>query len=399
LRLRLSAWSMDNSNPRMTHRQRLVAALERREPDWIPWFPRLEIWYEANLNAGTLPSRYQGIDLAEIYRLLGMGRPGRDPIKRRVFYTQQNVDMHVTNLEDGQLTECHTPYGSVSRRLQISPELRQKGVEPIEVEHLIKGPEDYAPVEYIYEHTDIMPCYEAYMAYELELGEEGIPFVFMGQDPMSHILVNLIGYNDAYYHLADYPEKVDHLYRALCDYYQRVQQIVLESPARLIMHGQHFDSGMTPPRLFRKYMVPYFQPLAQALHGRGKWLAAHADADTSRLMHEVLDCGFDVLDCFVTAPMVPLTMAQARTVFREKVTLWGGIPSVLLESSFSENEFRQALFDLFAAVAPGRAIILGVADNVMPESSIERIEFVSRLVETGGQYPLDLDRIWDALEL
>lgn len=386
-------------NSGMTHRQRLVAALDRKEPDWIPWFPRLEIWYEANLNAGTLPVRYKGLELAEIYRCLGMGRQGRDPKKRRVFYTQANMDMRVTDLEDGQLTLYNTPYGSVSRRLQISPELRWKGVEPIEVEHLIKAPEDYAAVEYVLKHTEIIPCYEAYLAYETELGEEGIPFVFMGQDPMSHILVDLIGYKQAYYHLADYPEKVDHLYRALCDYYQRVLKIILESPARLIMHGQHFDSSMTPPRLFRKYMVPYFQPIAQALHDRGKWLAGHADADTSRLMHEVLDCGFDVLDCFVTAPMVPLTMSQARQVFEEKITLWGGIPSVLLEHSFSEQDFRKALFGLFSSITPGRAFILGVADNVMAESSIERLEFVSQLMGKCGKFPLDLQSLKEALEI
>jgi len=43
---------------------------------------------------------------------------------------------------------------------------------------------------------------------------------------------------------------------------------------------------------------------------------------------------------------------------------------------------------LFRTVAPGDAFILGVADNVMPTSVIERVERISDLVEKHGTYPV-----------
>lgn len=48
------------------------------------------------------------------------------------------------------------------------------------------------------------------------------------------------------------------------------------------------------------------------IHSRGKSVAMHADNDTSQILDHVARAGWDMLECFITAPMVPLTMEQAR---------------------------------------------------------------------------------------
>lgn len=65
------------------------------------------------------------------------------------------------------------------------------------------------------------------------------------------------------------------------------------------------------------------------------------------------------------------------------MVIWGGIPSTLVcPTSCSKVEFEAYLTDLFQLLAsrPTR-IILGVADNVMPEADISRIARVTELVE------------------
>jgi hypothetical protein len=44
--------------------------------------------------------------------------------------------------------------------------------------------------------------------------------------------------------------------------------------------------------------------------------------------------------------------------------------------------------EVFRAIAPGRAFILGIADNAMPGSSIERIRRITQMVQRRGQYPI-----------
>jgi hypothetical protein len=86
--------------------------------------------------------------------------------------------------------------------------------------------------------------------------------------------------------------------------------------------------------------------------------------------------------------MVPLTFERAREFFGARMILWGGIPSVYLSPWYAEEDFRAAVRRVLRVAAPGDAFILGVADNVMPDSIIERVEWISRLVESEGNYPL-----------
>lgn len=372
----------------MTNRERLLAIMAGHSPDRIPWIPRLEIWYRAHKHLGTLPRKYKGWSLRDIERDLGMGTPAREG---RIFRTElRNVQIRIQERDNDFITEYITPVGTVSTLYRRSEDLERVGIMGRVIEHTIKRVEDYPVVEYLVQHTESIPTYEEYLAYEEEIGEDGVPIVPLGQEPMSRILEEFIGYNNAYFHLYDCPDLVNHLLEVLREQAAEIQQITLDSPAKLILHGEHFDSQMTPPYLFQKYMVPYFQSFAERLHERGKVLACHADADTSLLLNLIREAGFDMVECFATAPMVPVTLEEARAAFGKEVIIWGGIPSVMLCDPVSDEEFEEYMLNLFRTIAPGDAFILGVADNVMPEAKLERIERVSEIVGKYGNYPIQM---------
>jgi hypothetical protein len=124
------------------------------------------------------------------------------------------------------------------------------------------------------------------------------------------------------------------------------------------------------------------------MHAVGKSVTMHADNDTSLIMHELEEAGYDMLECFVTAPMVPLTLEHARKVWGNRIILFGGLPSVMLSPHIREQEFRDYVAYILRTVAPGDAFILGVADNVMPDSIIERVEYITEYLTEHGAYPL-----------
>ena len=171
-------------------------------------------------------------------------------------------------------------------------------------------------------------------------------------------------------------------------YRERLWPVVAESPAQMVLTDAHLNSQLTPPRLFDKYLIPYHRDLSALLRSRGKWPVLHADADTSSILSHIERGGWEMAECFVTAPMVAMTLAKARQAWGKRITIWGGIPSVLLSSSTPEDVFRSSVEDVFRTVAPGDAFILGIADNVMPDSLIERVAWISEFVEENGGYPL-----------
>jgi len=371
----------------MTERERILAVLEGRAPDRIPWVPRLELWYQARKLTGTLDGRWEGLSLREIERELGVGTPARtgkimDEVRDGVEVT--------TRREDGrEITEIHTPRGMVRSVKRFSETLDEVGLPGRVEEYFLKGPEDYWVWEYVLENTRWTPLYEQYRAYDREVGEDGLPMVKAGDVPVHEFAQSLAGYEYAFYQLADHPREVERLLSVMHEVHrERLWPILADSPARLLLHGLHLSSQFTPPPLFERYVKPYYREMMPLLHRAGKAVAMHADADTSQILREIGETGWDMMECFVTAPMVPLTLRQAREAWGSKVIIWGGIPSNLLSPSVPEEEFRSYVHGVFDVIAPGDAFILGVADNVMPDSMIDRIAWITETVERRGGYPV-----------
>ena len=371
----------------MTNRERILAVLDRKSPDRIPWIARLQLWYHARLAERNVPARFRGMSLLEITRSLRTGNPARDG---RVFRLRYE-GMEVREEREPGVTRQRfiTPVGQVTYGRILTGELEGRTDQGLPLEHPIQKLEDYRVWEYVAEHTYYDPCYDEYVAYEKQVGDDGFPMVSCGDCPFHYFLLNLCGYNNAYYEIADHPQEFEHLMTVMTQVEkERLWPAVANSPARLILHGVHFDSQMTPPRFFRRYITPYYREFSALLHARGKSLAWHADDDTKALLAEIRESGFDMSECFCTAPMVTVTLEEARAAWGTDVIIFGGVPSIILEPSFPEAEFEEYMRGLFRAIAPGDAFILGVADNVMPTSLIERVERISDLVEQYGTYPV-----------
>ena len=372
----------------MTNRERILAIMEGRPPDRIPWIPRLEIWYEANRRAGTLPAEYQGSTLREVERDVFGGTAARDGFIYRTEIRDVEIRRHRLG-EMETLTEYVTPVGTVTTRLRSTQRLRSQGIQDAEVEFMLKDRRDYPVVEYIIEHTHYIPAFQQYEQYEREVGEDGYPMVNCGDCPFHHWMRCLAGYNRAYYHLNDYAAEVERLLEVLTDHFrERLWGPMLDSPARLLMHGHHLSSQMTPPPMFERYILPYYEELSPLLRSRGKVLALHGDNDTRMILSHIERAGFRMVECFATHPMVPTTMAEARAAWGDRVIVFGGVPSVILEEPFTEEQFEHFMDDLLPTVAPGKAFVMGIADNAMPGSKIERIRRITQIVQQRGTYPL-----------
>lgn len=359
----------------------------------------MKLWYEFHKRMGTLPEPYQDFSLRDIEEDLGMGTPAREG---KIFEVRLSGNIKVIRQEKDLevITHYVTPKGTVTEREKTS----QKGYSLEIVEHLIKSVDDYPIVEYLIEHLEFVPSYEDYLQYEDQIGEASVPLVRAGlwpperktgfHCPMHRILRGFLGYKRGYIHLHRHPEKVLRLLELLTEKAKEMQKIVLKSPAKLILHGGHFDSQMTPPPIFKEYFLPYFRDFSEKLHSCGKKLACHLDAETKGLFELISEADFDIADCFTTVPLVRhTTLAEARERWKDKIVIWGGIPSTILEPNYNLGKFKLHMFDLFKTIAPGDHFILGIADNLMPSSDFGKVIQISKMMQYLGEYPLEMERI------
>ncbi len=374
----------------MTNRERVLAIMDGKSPDQIPWIPRLELWWLANRNAGTLPEKYQDWRLRDIERDLGVGTPARNGV---IFRTKLKGVQKAVQLDGlDTITEYITPIGTVSTVHRRTPELDKAGIYAMPYEEPIKRPEDYDVMTYIVENTKYIPCYEEYEDYERDIGEDGYPMVSVGDTPFHDFVKNYAGYGKGYLDLVDYTDKVERLMETMAQKArEELWPVLAESPARLLLHGVHLSSQMTPPAMFKKYITPHTKEMSEFLHKHNKVLAQHADNDTGRILGDLKEAGWDMQECFATDPLVPTTLKEARDAWGTDMIIFGGIPSIIMEEEFfTDEEFEEYMIDLFRTIAPGDAFILGVSDNVTAPAKLERVSRVTEMIEQYGKYPVSV---------
>src|SRR5205085_825930 len=107
-------------------------------------------------------------------------------------------------------------------------------------------------------------------------------------------------------------------------------------------------------------------------------LMTHTDGENRRLMPLYLRAGFDIADSVCPAPMTRMTVDEIRTALADQVTIWGGIPSVLLcEDSASEEQFRTWIDTLLERYGHQSRFVLGVSDMVTADVAWERLSYVT----------------------
>ena len=319
------------------------------------------------------------MSLPEVESYLGMAHSARKAVVHKIQYDGLKEE----SIEEGDnlIHRFITPEGTLEAIWTHPLQVRRQGLLKFPVKHYISEPKDYEIMQYVVEHTRYVPDYEAYRTYDAEVGPNGLPMVGLYGCPIHTIMLDYVGYENFYYHLADCPQKIEALLETMEATYRQMWEVVADSPAQFVLHGHHFSSDMTPPPIFKKYFVPYFKAFNSRMHKAGIKVAFHADADLTGLLQMVFECGFDVADTFTCAPLVETTFEQARDAWGERICIWGAVPSIILEPDYPWENFKAYMEDLCAKTAGKPGFIMAVADNIMPNAEFERLLRVRDFLE------------------
>ena len=399
----------------MTHRERFIAAFKGETADILPYVPRIDLWYNANRYAGTLPDRHKGRTQDEISRAEGWAlhkvlpdlvdiRNPEDVIHRGlgIFSTKHSVhrfrfpssiDIEIREKDGSTKITYHTPVGSVSTKTVFTEDLRKAGSTIAFIsEHPIKEPKDYRTLAYIFENIELYPHYDDFLAWQKAVGEDGFCCAFssLASSPMHHIQKDFLDPTEFYYHYHDHKKDMEALAEALGRYYDLLLQIAADSPAEGVFWGGNFDDMITYPPYFKKEIMPWIQKAADVLHAKDKILDCHCDGENLGLLDLIKNSGMDIAEAICPYPMTKVNIGEYYAKWSDTLTIFGGIPSnILLADLASEEEFEGYLDYLFGAIAPGTRFIAGIADTTPPDAVFDRLIRIGERVEREARLPLE----------
>jgi len=391
----------------INHKKIIGDVLAGKAAEFLPFAPRLDIWYRSNKLSGTLPDKYKNAALFDVLDDLEIGYNTMIPDYLDVASEEETYDrgidfvntltssvwkMRIHNVKrtveyqgNAMVVSYETPYGTVSNAtVHDEAQLRQGVTIPAHTKTLIDSADDYKAVAYLYENMEVIPTYDTYNAFIERIGVRGIPTAIgvKRESPMRVIQMQLMGFNDFTMALVDDPDALAELGKPIEKYLDRCMEVAANSPAQVVTVGAHFDSMITYPPFFEEYMMPSLQKYSKLLHGKGKLMASHTDSDNAGLFDLYKKSGLDVADSICISPITKQTYREIRSASKGNYFMYGVIPSTsVLQNTLSDADFDRYINQLMQEISDdgAKGIILAIADTTPPGADLERVRTIAKL--------------------
>jgi hypothetical protein len=365
----------------MSVRSDVLAVLNGKIPEKVPWLGDLDYWYKAILRDGDLPEKYQGDGIFQMHRDLGVGYylQGYFPFKP----VYNGVNVVETEGEKWRVVEVTTPIGKLRSLRKYSWDSHSWGF----LEHLIKNWRDLEIFRYLYEHTTYISDYELANARFDLIGDNGLVVCYPPRTPFMQLVAMDAGIETVVDCIMEAPEEFDHTMEIMERKFDEATELVLDSPAEVIEMPENISSEIVGKRFFNKYLKNIYTRWNSKIKAKGKYSGIHFDGTLKGLIKDIASTGFNFLEAVTPAPVGNLSYDDLPNWVEEETILWGGIPG----GYFSDIEKNDEEFDNFVIClleiirTNPQKFILGVSDQVVPGTRWERIKRVSELVEEFGR--------------
>ena len=157
-------------------------------------------------------------------------------------------------------------------------------------------------------------------------------------------------------------------------------------PGAVYSDDMAYRSGpMLNPVLMEELYGQAFRRITEKAHARGMKILVHTDGNVYTLLEWFIQCGFDGVHAL--EPTAGVELAKAKEMVRGRLCLLGNMDITHILVDASKEEVFEAVRSSIHAAGHGGGYILAPT-NSHPGMSVERLRWMLEAVETYGRYPL-----------
>ena len=356
----------------MTGRERLQQLMNHQPADRLSWTILVD-----DLSLKGFPAEWQGNGGLDFYRRLGSdillldgwGTPHqlRSPELR---WGDGVVSDWRSDGEDA-IQKWRTPGGTLTA-------VYRRG-------HPLKYPVDSLQALRCYhamwEGARYLACDDsaAFRAIEQLIGEDGISTRFWGPSTIPLLLETVMGTEQFYYLLADYPEEMDSLIALIHQRELAAFHALAAGPWQVITLCENTSSFYIGPEIYRRYNMPHVRDFVDIAHAAGKTAIIHMCGHVHDLLQDIKQTGLDGIHALTPPPLGDTPWETALEVLGDDLIIIGCLPANLY-LTLPEDELFAALDHLITPrVAASPFTFCAFADGI--SVPLERFQMVQRAVE------------------
>ncbi|NOX53867.1 MAG: hypothetical protein GXP27_05400 [Planctomycetes bacterium] len=301
----------------MTPRELVIAALEGHTPEKTP----LTI-YDWNMGAITIEELEAAMRQPSWRRLLDRGLSVRChcPIIEAI---EHGVEYEVKEVRKGgdvyRIETKTTPVGTIRKATRNG----------WHHEEWIKTSDDYKVQQWIVEHTELVPRYEAYERAEHVVGDQGVVIVtgagnWQHRTPAMSINIDWAGTEQFCLDLAAGVAELFDLYQAARKLFLEEQRLIAAGPGRYVAWFENLTISMLGPDRYRELLASVYDEAVPIHVAANKRVMVHYDGALRCIADQIAAAPFHIIDSLTEPPEGDLTYDECRRLWPEKV-FWANI--------------------------------------------------------------------------
>jgi uroporphyrinogen-III decarboxylase len=370
----------------MTSRERMLAALGRREPDHVPC---------SFMIFGALKARCR--DYAEfVERQVELGLdafvelPPRPPVVANDYYNlhglpvsydprvevREWVEQQAGEEWPVMVKEYHTPGGVLRTEVRQTPDWRWGNHVPLFDDYLVPRskkalvtrPEDLEALRYL-----LVPLTDAETAAFRDQSRPAIEqahrhglLLAGGWGATVDAIAWLMGFTDMVLLVHDQPDFMRDLLGLVAGWNRARLQVLLDCGIDLYLKRIFYEStDFWSPRLFREFLQPILRADCDLAHEAGARVGGMMTTGTLPLVDALADAGLDAI-IGIDPVATDLEAVKARAAGR--IALWGGVTGYKTVEEGTAAEVRAEVQRAMTVLAPGGGFVLSPVENVRDTS-------------------------------
>ncbi len=332
----------------MNSRQRVIAALERRQPDRVPYF-------ECVIDAGVMDALLPGCDYYQFNEWFEIDNVSQN----RSSWSRDNVDY--IDKEKGLFRD---KWGVIRA---FGPEST-----PVPIEGPIKRPED------LKSYTPPDPTADDVLGQIPEIVER-----FKGEKAVTAICRDsffnpafLRGTSQYLMDMIENPRLVFDLIDVALSYDIPAMERVVAAGVDVVVFGDDYadkNSTLMSPKHFEKFVLPGLKRCVDAAHAAGAYVVKHTDGNIMGVLDMIVETGIDGLNPI--EPPAGMDIGLIKQKYGDRIALVGNIDCGYLLSQAPLEEVREVTRRTIEIAAPGGGYCLSSSNSI--HSSVKPENFLA----------------------
>jgi hypothetical protein len=359
----------------MTPRQRILAALQRRIPDRVPW---LEISVDEPLQVRLMGKQFTPGDLCAALGLdaFGFRFPiGGDPVAGPAM-SQMRQGFKETYRNPAKVTFDFSP--PFIAEMGVTPETGRAFVK----RGLLTGPESLKLFDEYLPDPDDPGRYEKIGAWVAKYREDYAVFarIRLGSSSM----LESLGLTEFCYKVYDDPGFVKTVHQRFSEWFARVAEHLNKMDFDLYVVADDLADSQAPwmsPDMFREFFLPYQRIVADAI--RKPWIF-HSDGNLLPIMDDLLTLGMQGIHPVQQRAM---DIGHVKARYGHRVCILGNVDLDYTLTLGSPEEVDAEVKEKIEALAPTGGYIISSGNSLPDYCKTENVLAMGRAIKRYGDYP------------